>query len=221
MVRNSTLYRRLWYVKKRNTGILHIFMSFISIAIILGLFIFYAQKILLPSFTETARLNTELIVEDIINRTVAGAFPKDRLYEDFVIISRDRSNRIVSIQTDVAKLSRLSEEVAAGVREKLSLEGKEKIFIPLGNLLGKSIFYGIGPELKLDVRLCGDVETDFRSEFSNIDINQTKHNIFLQIRTKVKIVAPLAGEEFEQVTDIPVTEAVIVGNIPRLYSTKK
>ena len=47
--------------------------------------------------------------------------------------------------------------------------------------------------------------------------HQTRHRIYLEVKTKVGIVIPFTKKDTEIVTCIPVAETVIIGDVPIYY----
>ena len=61
------------------------------------------------------------------------------------------------------------------------------------------------------------MNTDFSTEFENAGINQTRHRVYLKVSAQVRIVAPLSGSAIEVQTVVPITEMIIVGDVPDTY----
>ena len=55
------------------------------------------------------------------------------------------------------------------------------------------------------------------TEFKSVGINQTQHKIYLQIDSTVRILTPFSTFGKEIKTDVILTEAVIVGDVPDSY----
>jgi len=81
----------------------------------------------------------------------------------------------------------------------------------------KSLFAAGGPKINVRVIPTGSVETDFESEFVSAGINQTRHRIYLEVKTTVGIVVPFTDKKTEITTRIPVAETVIIGDVPEFY----
>ena len=58
---------------------------------------------------------------------------------------------------------------------------------------------------------------DFKTEFISTGINQTRHRIYLEIISKVRIVAPLTTKTIEVVNNVNVAETVLVGDVPNSF----
>lgn len=217
MIRNSTLYHRIWYVKRRNARKIRIYLRVVSIFIILGLLVSYANKNILPSLAVISEFKAKSMLTSTVNNEVQKIFNGDINYEDMVNVYRDSNGNISSIETNMARLNILSSTISASIQERLYKIQKESVAIPFGTLTGNSIFSGTGPALYIKIYPMGTVETDFISEFTGQEINQTKHSIYLQVKTYMRICAPLMNKTIEFTTSIPVAETVILGKVPDVY----
>lgn len=216
MRRKANLYHRLWYIKHSRKRV--------KVYIMIGIVVIFL--ILILSFIENRLRNgmekiSEYRVKSIVTRAVGSAvnenFPENIGYNDIVTISKAENGTITSIQTDVAKLNRIFAKVSISVQDKLSDLEKEKISMPLGAILGDQIFATEGPNINIGIIPYGSVETDFKSEFNSAGINQTRHRIYILVRTEVGVGIPFIEKKTVVITSLPVAETVIVGEVPENY----
>ena len=86
-----------------------------------------------------------------------------------------------------------------------------------GNFTGNKLISGYGPDIRVKVIPVGTVTTDFKTEFISAGINQTRHRIYLEAKTQVKVVIPLTTSTKEVKAQIPICETIIVGEVPESY----
>jgi len=216
MRRKAKHYRRLWYFKRNRAKI----KTYIIIAIIiisLALVIIFAESRLRRSILQISEYRTKSIINHVVSKAVNESFHENINYDEIVIINRDENDRIDSIQTDIVKLNRIYADLSLDIQKKLLELSEEKISIPLGAVFGKSLFAAGGPKINVRVIPTGSVETDFESEFVSAGINQTRHRIYLEVKTTVGIVVPCTDKKTEITTRIPVAETVIIGDVPEFY----
>lgn len=216
MRRRSVYYRRFWYWKK-NRRKLRVQITLAVSFLVFVVFIFLAESKLRHSVLEISEYKTKSIINNAVSNAVNESFPESINYEDIVIINRDEYNRVKSIQTDIVRLNRIFANLSLDIQENLSELKDQRISIPLGVIFGNSLFSAEGPRIKVKVIPSGSVETDFKSEFTSAGINQTRHRIYLEVKTKVGIVIPFTKKDTEIVTCIPVAETVIIGDVPIYY----
>ncbi|MGI6777922.1 MAG: sporulation protein YunB [Acetivibrionales bacterium] len=217
MLRNSILYHRFWYFRKRTSRVLNIYIRLIVIFLILALLVMYANKKLMPCLEEISEHKARSMVTMSINSIVNDVFDDSVEYNDIIEIKRDGSGKITSIETNIAKLNKLSSTVTYKLQEEMIEPGKDKVSIPFGSILGNSIFAGTGPDLNITIKQMGNVETEYKSEFISGGINQTIHRIYIRVRTNIRIIGPITNRKHEIATEIPVAETIIVGSVPGIY----
>ena len=154
-----------------------------------------------------------LCVNDTINRTLSG---RDYGYDYFVTIDRDESGAVTAIKANMARINALSSELLSDIVEAAD-KGELSLSIPLGNILGSSLLLGKGPDIPVDVTLLTSSRVDFKNEISAAGINQTKHEMKLDVVVDIDVVLPWRTVSTQVVTEILIAETVIVGEVPQTY----
>ena len=104
------------------------------------------------------------------------------------------------------------------IEKKISNIDTMSTKIPLGNLLNQSFLSGLGPKIKIKMVPIGYATIDVKNEFTSAGINQTKHEIYLEISCALSVLLPVSSEGTLVKTQIPVAETIIVGNVPGTYT---
>lgn len=216
MRRKNNLHHRLWYAG-RNRKRLYFRICIIIILAMITMFTTYIHRRTKISLEEFSEYRTKSIITGIVSSAVNNNFPDYINYEEIVIVKRDEFDRITSIQTNVGKLNRIFANLSSDIQRELSGLKEEKINIPLGTILGDSFFAANGPGISVKIIPAGSVETNFRSEFTSAGINQTRHRIYMEVKTEVGIVIPFMKKKSGITTNIPLSETVIVGEVPEYY----
>lgn len=63
----------------------------------------------------------------------------------------------------------------------------------------------------------GSAHAVFQSQFSDAGINQTRHQILLEVTVSVDILLPGGDLPAEISAQVPVAETIIVGSVPDTY----
>lgn len=213
MVRNNYVYGRRFFAGRRRNGKSVFWMKFVSIIIILGLLTAYSENRIKPYLEEISENKVRDMVNSTVNSVIQEGFKESTRYEDLVTVVRNEQGQITNIETDVEKMNRLAAEVSAGIRSKLTAMTKDYIAVPAGVLTGTALFAGTGPELNIRVKPYGNVHTEFKSEFTRLSDNQTKHSIFLIAKTSVLVAVPLLNTKYELTSGVPVAESVLIGGL--------
>ncbi len=172
-----------------------------------------------PLISEIAKANTADIVTRIVNNainelSIAGALD----YEDLVMLEKDNSGRITALVTNMSKINDLQSDITEKVLESLLDNRQMDISIPLGNLIGGPLLSGRGPRIPIRILSVSYVISNFVNEFTDAGINQTRHQVLLDVSVRLRILLPGKTESLEVITEVAVAETVIVGEVPKAYA---
>lgn len=142
---------------------------------------------------------------------------EDFEYEDLITISKDDKGNITSIKTNIVPINKIISEVPIRIQEDFEKENKTDIKISLGSFTGSKVLSGRGPKVPIRISNIGDVETDFKSEFKAVGINQSLHRLYLNVTCRVAILTPFSTIERKITNQVILAENVIVGQIPSTY----
>ena len=172
-----------------------------------------------PVAQSVATGKAKYIMSDFINSSIVEDMENsDDIYSQITKVERNEKNEISAIYTDMKKINFLKSHIASLIQDKI-INFKEKTFwISLGTLSGFEILNGKGPKVPMKISIAGNVFTNFNNKFSNAGINQTIHHIYVNIHTKICVTIPGSTCTSESDDEILVSETVIVGKVPRVYS---
>lgn len=170
---------------------------------------------LLEYYAETQGISK---VTEIINDSVEKSLSENNYKtNNFVSYEKNNSGELSAINIDTKKLNSLKATLTADVIRGLREISNTSIKIPFGTLTGIGIFYGMGPDIKVDLIPEGSVTSDIETDFYSSGINQTVHRIYCTIDTKFFVVLPDKTISFSVPCQFLLSETVIVGDIPQVY----
>lgn len=160
---------------------------------------------------------------DLINRTVSGVVEtkmQDLAGSEsaFISFEKDESGNITAIVTDTARVNVLSSELLSAV-VAASDAGDLNLRVPLGDLLGISLFLGKGPRIPVRITLLTSSRVEVRNVLTDAGINQTRHQLLLAIRVDADVLLPWEIRSARIEVPVLVAENVIVGRVPQTYVT--
>lgn len=193
-------------------------MRFTCIVIVLLLltslvFVFIENRVR-PVVKEIALSTINLEATEIINKVIYNKMLEKIEYSDLINIHKDSKDKITFIQADTIKINKLMSKVNIEVKKELANFSKQKIEIPLGQVLGSQLFANLGPKIKITVIPAGEMDVELLQDFYEAGINQTRHILYLDVKTSVKIVVPLIYEKEVVSVQAPIAETIIVGSVP-------
>ncbi len=121
------------------------------------------------------------------------------------------------MQSNTIMMNKIASDVALQIQDELKQVKTTTSYIPIGTALKSPILAKYGPKLKVSIEPIGTVSVDFKTDFESSGINQTRHRIYLQAKTQVKVVIPLTTSTKEIKAQIPISETIIVGDVPSSY----
>ena len=154
-----------------------------------------------------------LAVNETINRVMQDGQYE---YDYFVTLEKNTDGNITAIKTNMARINTLSSIILREVVDVTSNEVLE-VDIPLGNLMGSNLLMGRGPNIPVKIVMLTSSYADFRNELTTAGINQTKHQIIIELVVEVDIIIPWETVSTQTVSEILVAETIIVGSVPDTY----
>ncbi|HOB19880.1 MAG TPA: sporulation protein YunB [Candidatus Atribacteria bacterium] len=170
-----------------------------------------------PTIIAMSEAKVEYIAILAMNNAVNKILGSDIKYTDLTDVLLDKDGKISMIQYNTILINRLARETSTLAQDEIRSLGEEGVTVPLGSITRSKILSGLGPNIKVRIIPVGAVSTDFTDEFQQAGINQTRHKIYLQLRTQVRIVVPLGSETINVSTRVPISESIVVGDVPNTY----
>lgn len=187
--------------------VLIVIIAFNSIIYIFG-------KRILPIVLDIGEIKIKSEAVKIINEESVNIYSENFKYDDIIDIEKDADGNITMIRADTVKQNYLASQVVLKCDERLSKLEDLGVKIPLGYLTNNVMFYNMGPKITVKMQQVGNITTSYESEFESAGINQTRHKIYLNLTTTMRIAVPFNSKEVEVICQIPVSDTIIVGKIP-------
>lgn len=175
------------------------------------------EKKIKPTVLSIAEVKIKEVATRSINESVNEKFANTIKYEDLILIKTDNEGNIEMLQANTVKMNKIASEVALLIQDNISNFKSSQVSIPLGNILGSQLLSQWGPMIKINIVPIGMAKVNFKTEFEASGINQTRHKIYLDVNTQAKIIVPFSSSITSVQTTIPITETVIVGDVPDSY----
>lgn len=171
-----------------------------------------------PVVTALARAKTENVVTGIINSAVMETLSADAVaYQDLVTLERDSSGQVAVLSTNSAKMNTLRAEILQIVLERVDALNSEDLGIPLGSLTGLSTASDWGPDLPVRVLTTATPTAEFRNVFTSEGINQTLHQVMLDVQVGITLLIPGGKTETRVCAEVCVAETLLLGQVPDTY----
>jgi sporulation protein YunB len=170
-----------------------------------------------PAIIAMSEAKVEYIAVLAMNNAVNEILGTNIKYTDLTDVLTDKDGKITMIQYNTILINTLARDTSTLAQNEIRSLGAEGITVPLGSITNSKLLSGRGPDIKVKIIPVGSVSTNFSDEFKQAGINQTRHKIYLELETQVRIVVPLGSDIINVSTRVPITETIIVGDVPNSY----
>lgn len=213
--RRPLVFRRARYplMTPDQKGLLILFILVVCILIVLAKASAYLKQLSGEIALSNASDLIIATVNDTINKNMAaGAYDRDY----FINFEKNNAGEISAISANMTHINAFSSQVLRDVIAAAD-DGKLDISIPVGNLLGFNLTLGKGPKIPVDIIMLTSSHTNFKNELVSSGINQTKHQIILELIVDVDVLVPWETLSTQVVCETLIAETVIVGKVPETY----
>ena len=194
-------------------------IKILLVCLLLFALLFGAEQRMRPMIETVAAYQARLLATRNINDAVLDVVKEENVqYNDIVSVRQGIEGQVTSLTTDMVTMNRLKAQVTNRVSEYLENQTMQEVTIPIGTLIGGSVFSGRGPLVKFRLFPAGYVETDLYNDFQPAGINQTLHRIMVTVRVRVVGVIPFYSVTADISTSICMAQTVIVGKAPSSYT---
>ena len=157
----------------------------------------------------TSDLTNDAIAKQIAEGTVA--------YDRMIYFEKDLDGRITALKTNMSEVNRLKTDILNIINDEMLALGTEDIGIPLGSLILPELLSGRGPAIPVRILSIRNSDGAFHSDFRNAGINQTLHQLVMEVSVDVSVLVLARTERFTVTSQVVVAETVIVGQVPQTY----
>jgi sporulation protein YunB len=194
-------------------------LSFPLIAFLLLIvsFLFLLEASLSDTIYAFAEAQARWTAIEVINKAITEKVVPNISYTDLIKPERNAQDEIVFMQVNMIKVNKITSESILAIQESLQQLEKVKFKIPIGQIFGSKLFANSGPRFNLSLLPVGTVEAKIYDDFEQAGINQTRHRVYLVVKSTVKVIIPLVSDYISIETKVPLADAIIVGRVPDTY----
>lgn len=203
--------------RRRRRGFFKKTLSWLLVlAVLVGIWFYYRNRIV-KTVVEYTTYEINSLTTASVNQAVLLSLNGNVSYDDLISVQKDGAGNITLVSSDAYKINTINREIAVSAQSLIKTACAKGVKIPFGALTGITLISGFGSEVNLDILTTESVICNFSSAFEAMGINQTRHSIYLEVVSDVKIIMPAASQNVRVTTDVLICEAVIVGKIPEVY----
>jgi len=206
--------------KKRKSVVRIILVVIVVVITLVVLSAYLITYHLRPMVKPIANARAKSIATRAINTAVEEELAKiDIGYDDLVTFVYDEENRVTLLSTDSLMINRLKSQLSVAIVNNVSNLENATISLYLGDIISSELFSKQGPKINIIISPVGYVETDIENSFTSAGINQTRHQLILNVTVTIGIVMQSYTEYTDVSTGIVLGESILLGNVPENYTS--
>lgn len=186
---------------------------FLVVLVLIWFRVRYHDAIFALAQTQVRNATSDLINDSIDKQIDLGNIHYDRI----VYFEKDLEGKITALKTNMAEVNRLKTAILNLVNDEILAMDTSRLSIPLGSLALPELFSGRGPAIPVEIIAIRNSDGSFGSSFLEAGINQTIHQITMEVIVDVTVLVMGKAEEFTVGSQVAVAETVIVGQVPNTF----
>lgn len=187
-------------------------IMFFSIMISVGMFLKSAYPVFKASCETAASSKGNKIINDEVYKVM-----QNYTYNDLITIDKDINGKISLIEANSVAINKITSQINSNIQKEFDKIPRITVFINMGAVSGISALKNVEPKFEVELESAGNIQSMVRTEFKSVGINQTHHKIYLDIDARVGILTPFSTFGKDINTDVLISEAIIVGDVPETY----
>ncbi len=157
---------------------------------------------------------TSDLTNDAIGKQIADGVVQ---YDRIVYFEKDLDGRITALKTNIGEVNRLKTDILNIINDEILALDHSDIGIPLGSLFLPELLSGKGPAIPVHILSIRNSDANFHSHFTQAGINQTLHQVTMQVSIDVAVLVLGQTASFTMESEVVVAETVIVGDVPETF----
>lgn len=190
-----------------------IFLLVLSSVLLVMFRIRYHDSICDLAQTQVRNTTSDLINDAVDRQIVEGNIQYDRL----VYFEKDLDGRITALKTNMMEVNRLKTAILNLINDEILAVDTSELGIPVGSLILPELFSGRGPGIPVQILSIRNSDGSFKSYFTEAGINQTLHQVTMEVIVDVSVLVLGKNEDFTVSSQVIVAETVIVGHVPDTF----
>lgn len=204
--------------RQRKTKILP-FLILISFMVVLLFFYYQFEKSIMPSVLAMAEFKAKTIATAAINDSINETLNEAGITSMDLVTYVSGKDGKITVQVNTILINEIMSKVIKNLDNKFEEIKVYNLSVPLGNLTGSELLANYGPIIDVMIMPIGTATIDYDREFRDTGINQVNHRVWLDIRTEIQIVVPMATKQIFIGQKFVLVDHIWEGQVPPNYIT--
>lgn len=188
------------------------------ILVILSMVFFSLRSRYRDVIRELAEIQVKNATSDLTNDAISKQMADGRIqYDRIVYFEKDLNGRITALKTNMSEVNRLKTDILNIINDEILALDTSDLGVPVGSLFLPEFFSGKGPSIPVRILSIRNSDAVFSSDFSQAGINQTLHQLTMEVSVDVAVLVLAKTDTFTVTSEVVVAETVIVGDVPATF----
>ncbi len=167
---------------------------------------------------DLAETSVKNATSDLANDAIAKQIENGNIqYDRIVYFEKDLNGRITALKTNIGEINHLKTDILNIINGQILALDAADIGIPIGSLFLPEFFSGKGPAIPVHILAIRNSEASFTSNFCQAGINQTLHQLIMEIDVDAAVLVLGETSSFTVSSQVVVAETIIVGDVPNTF----
>ena len=205
-----------WFCKLRRRWVL---LGLLAAMVLIVLGVLAVEGNLTRMVLSLAQAQARAVAVQMLNEAAAELVTSGGVtYDSLMHVTADERGQVRLIQANTPEMNRLAAQASLLAQGKLQSTREQVVRVPLGSVMGLTLFAGAGPKIEVKILPVGSVHAEFHTDFQTAGINQTRHRVSLMLTARVQLVIPTGAKTVEVTTQVAMAESIIVGEVPETFT---
>ena len=192
-------------------------LTILTLLLALGLLAAFRAKYY-TAIRTLAETQVKNATSDLINDSIDRQIEIENVrYDRIVYFEKDLNGRITALKTNMSEVNRLKTDILNLINDEILEMDTSDLGVSIGNLLFPEFLAGRGPAIPVQILSIRNSDATFTSNFTQAGINQTLHQLAMEVSVDVTILVLGKTNSFTVSSQVVVAETIIVGQVPDTF----
>lgn len=177
----------------------------------------YFDKELKGPLLFLAQVRIKQMATEAINTAITQEIAQTADADKMIQWKLNQRGEVTGFLIDYKEQMRLTSRTVQVVEQVLKAKEDVPEHIPIGHALNSPLLSAIGPRIGVTFHPVSAVQAEVDTRQTETGINMLLVEVFIRIRTEIAVVIPFDQGPEKLETEIPLSYALVVGNVPMYY----
>jgi sporulation protein YunB len=184
--------------------------------LLVEMFVFFDKKLREPLLF-LAQVRVKQMATEAINAAITQELADTADAGKMIQWKMDQNGKVSGFLIDFKEQMRLTSRTVQIVDRVLKEKEEVPDHIPIGHALESPLISAFGPRVSVSFHPVSAVKAEVGTRQTETGINMVLIEVFIRIRTEIAVVIPFDKAPDVLETEIPLSYALVVGNVPMYY----